>query len=316
MLAGEARPQNPQDAAAWIKYARTLFDSKHFSEAVDASDHALRIDPENIEARHLGIFARLKSCDWRRLEEDKRWLAECVKTHPQAVWPSLPQLFNYEKGSELERLAIEQIPASGHSRLPEPLWRGERYQHSEIRVAYISAGFSSDPMAALATGIFEHHDKGRFNVTAVSLGSDTLTPMRRRIERASDRFIQADKMSNVEVALMLRELQVDIAVDLNGYTGKRNAPILAYRPAPVQVNCGYPGTMALPYMDYTIADRVVIPPEHQQRFSENVVYLPHSFQPNDRDRPVAKETPSRAEAGLPANGFVFACFNTSYKITP
>lgn len=305
-----------QDVEGWIAHAQTLFDSKRFSEAVEASDRALRLDPAHVEARHLGVFARLKACDWRRLADDKRWLADCRKTHPQAVWPSLPQLFNYDKGSEFERIAIEQIPASGHEVLPEPLWRGERYQHPEVRLAYISAGFASDPMAALATGIFEHHDKARFDVTAISLGRDTRTPMRRRIESACGRFIQADKMSNAQVAATLRELQVDIVVDLNGYTGKRNAAILAFRPAPVQVNHGYPGTTALPYMDYILADRVVIPQQHQCRFSENVVYLPHSFQPNDRNRPTTEGTPSRAEVGLPAKGFVFACFNTNYKITP
>lgn len=315
-LADERR--EPQDAGAWIEYATRLFDSKRFAEAAEASDNALRVDPANVEANHLGVFARLKSCDWRRLEDDKRWIADCVKTHPQAIWPpSLPQLFDFDKDSEFERLTIEQIPASGHARLPEPLWREERYQHPEIRVAYISAGFSSDPMAALATGMFEYHDREHFDVTAVSLGHDRRTPMRRRIEAASGRFIQADKMSNAEVAATLRELQVDIAVDFNGYQGKRNPAILAFRPAPVQVNYpGFPGTLALPYMDYIIADRIVIPPEHQCRFTENVVYLPHSFQANDCNRPTAKETPSRAEVDLPATGFVFASLNTSYKITP
>ncbi len=308
--------REPQDAGQWIARVQALFDSKRFGEAIEASDNALRVDPANIEARHLGVFARLKACDWRRLADDKCWLAECVQTHPEAVWPSLPQLFNYDEGSELGRLAIDQIPASGHEVLPEPLWHGESYRHPEIRLAYISAGFASDPMAALATGIFEHHDKERFNVTAISLGRDTRTPMRRRIENACGRFIQADQMSNAQVAATLHELQVDIVVDLNGYTGERNAAILAFRPAPVQVNHGYPGSTALPYMDYILADRVVIPQEHQHRFSESVVYLPHSFQPNDRKRPTTEGTPSRADVGLPATAFVFACFNTNYKITP
>ncbi len=308
--------REPKDGVAWLEHARTLFDSKRFEAAVEASDNALRFDSANVEAKHLGVFARLRCSDWRRWEEDKRWLAECVQTHPQVIWPSLPQLFDFDRDPRFERLAIEQIPASGYTHLPRPLWCGERYQHPEIRVAYISAGFSGDPMAALATGIFEHHDKDRFEVTAVSLGKDTRTPMRKRIEAAAGRFIQADGMSNVEVAATLRDLRVDIAVDLNGYTGKRNATVLAFRPAPVQVNSGYPGTSALPYMDYIMADRIVVPQQHQYRFSEQVVYLPHSFQPNDRNRPTAEETPSRAEVGLPAAGFVFACFNSNYKITP
>jgi predicted O-linked N-acetylglucosamine transferase (SPINDLY family) len=307
--------REPLDAVAWLEHATTLFDSKRFSEAVEATDGTLRLDPGNIQAKRLGVLARLRSCDWRRLDEDKRWIAECAKTHPRAIQRAHFELFDFDENAELERRAGE-LPVSTGARLPEPLWRGERYQHPEIRVAYVSAGFSSDPMAALVTGVLEHHAKEHFDVTAVSLGKDKRTPMRRRIEAASRRFIQADRMSDAEVARMLRDLQVDIVIDLNGYTGKRNAvAILAFRPAPVQMNLGYTSRLALPYVDYIIADRIVIPEEHQPRCSENVVYLPYSFQPNDRNRPTAEETPARADVDLPATGFVFACFNTSYKIT-
>jgi predicted O-linked N-acetylglucosamine transferase (SPINDLY family) len=301
---------------AWIEYAQRLFDAKRYGEAVEATDHALRIDPANVRAKRLGVYARLWSCDWRRLQDDKRWLFDCIEAHSQAIRPSFLELFDFD-AAQLERIAMEQTPASRQARLPEPLWRGERYQHPEIRVAYISTDCSSDPGATLTTGIFEHHDKQHFDVTAVSLGRDRRTPMRERIEAASRRFIQADKMSNAEVAATLRDLRVDIAVDLNGPLGERNTAVLAFRLAPVQVHySGYPGTLALPYMDYIVADRIVIPEGHQRRFSEQVVYLPHSYQPNDCNRPTAEETPSRSEVDLPVTGFVFACFNNNYKITP
>ena len=116
---------------------------------------------------------------------------------------------------------------------------------------------------------------------------------------------------------MLRKLEIDIAVDLKGYTAGMRPEILAHRPAPVQVNyLGHPGTMALPFIDYIIADRVVIPEENRIHYSEKVVYLPHSYQANDFKRLIAERPPSRAEAGLPENGFVFASLNATYKIGP
>ena len=308
--------REPTDGGGWLGHAMKLYDSKRLGETVAAADDALRVNPADFEAMRLGVLARLRSCDWRRLEADKRWLVDCAKTHPQAIRQAHLELFELGEDSELEGAFVEP-PASAEAHLPEPLWRTERYRHPEIRIAYVSASFSSDPMAALITGVLEHHDAKRFDVTAISLGQDRRTPMRRRIEAASRRFIQADKMNDAEVARMLRDLQVDIAVDLNGYTGKRSGlAILAFRPAPVQMNLGYTGSLAVPYMDYIIADRIVILPEHQSRFAGSVVYLPHSFQPNDCNRPTATETPSRAEVGLPTSAFVFACFNTSYKITP
>ena len=141
--------------------------------------------------------------------------------------------------------------------------------------------------------------------------------MRRRIETAFDRFIDAQAMSDAQVATMLRELEIDIAIDLNGYSGEKRTGILAHRPAPVQVNyLGFPGTMGAPFIDYIIADRMVIPDENRIYYSEQVVYLPHTYLPNDGKRPIAENTPSRIEAGLPETGFVFACHNAAHKIGP
>jgi predicted O-linked N-acetylglucosamine transferase (SPINDLY family) len=163
----------------------------------------------------------------------------------------------------------------------------------------------------------EHHDKTRFETTAVSLRAGDGSEMRRRIEAAFDRFIDVQAMSDAQVATMLRELEVDIAIDLNGYAGEKRPGILAHRPAPVQVNyLGYPGTMDVPFINYIIADHVVIPDKHQIHYSEKVVCLPHAYLPNDRKRRIAEKTPSRAEEGLPETGFVFACLNNTYKIGP
>jgi predicted O-linked N-acetylglucosamine transferase (SPINDLY family) len=166
-------------------------------------------------------------------------------------------------------------------------------------------------------GCFEHHDRSRFQTAAISLGPDDRSTMRGRITAAFDRFINVQAMSDFEVARMLRELEIDIVVDLNGNSGDCRTGILADRPAPVQVSfLGYPGTMGLPFFEYIIADPFVIPDDHRVHYTEQVVYMPHTYMPNDGRREIAARTPSRTSAGLPATGFVFACHNSEYKIAP
>jgi protein O-GlcNAc transferase len=198
-----------------------------------------------------------------------------------------------------------------------PLWRGERYRHDKIRIAYLSTDFRAHAVAFLIVGIFEHHDKGRFETTAISFGRDDNSETRARIQTAFDRFIDVQDMSDFKVASLMREWEVDIAIDLNGHTGDSRTAILAHRPAPLQVNyLGYPGTMGASYIDYIIADRFVIPKAQEDHYSEKIVYLPDAYQANDRKRRIADRTPARSETGLPERGFVFACFNNTYKIGP
>jgi predicted O-linked N-acetylglucosamine transferase (SPINDLY family) len=141
--------------------------------------------------------------------------------------------------------------------------------------------------------------------------------MRKRLQAAFDRFVDVQNMADAEVAALLREMEVDIAVDLKGLTGDSRPAILAPRPAPIQVSyLGYPGTMGAAYIDYIIADRIVIPEDRKGSYSEAVVYLPDTYAPADCKRRISDHTPSRAEAGLPESGFVFCSFNNSYKITP
>jgi predicted O-linked N-acetylglucosamine transferase (SPINDLY family) len=166
-------------------------------------------------------------------------------------------------------------------------------------------------------GIFEHHDRTRFETAAISWGAPDRSEMRTRLTAVFDRFIDIERETDARVARTLRDMEIDIAVDLMGFTGECRPGILALRPAPVQVNfLGYPGTMGAPYIDYLIADRVVIPEGEQQHYSENVVYLPDSYLPIDSSRLISSPVPARHEAGLPETGFVFASFNNSYKFSP
>jgi len=141
--------------------------------------------------------------------------------------------------------------------------------------------------------------------------------MRSRLVKGFDRFIDVREKSNDDVAALLGALEVDIAIDLKGFTRDSRMGIFAHGAAPIQVNClGYPGTIAAPFIDYIIADEFVIPREHQIHYAEKVVYLPDCYQVNDSKRTISERTPIRTEVGLPEQGFVFCCFNNSYKITP
>jgi protein O-GlcNAc transferase len=189
-------------------------------------------------------------------------------------------------------------------------------KHDRMRIAYLSANFHQHAIGYLTAELFERHDRSRFEVIGVSFGIDDKSAQRARIVRAFDQFHDVGMQPDDEVAKLLRRLNVDIAVDLMGHTQLARPQILAHRPAPVQVNyLGYPGTMGAEFMDYVIADPIVLPLDQQPFYAESIVHLPDCYQVNDSKRTIAARTPSRREAGLPEQGFVFCCFNNAWKIT-
>jgi predicted O-linked N-acetylglucosamine transferase (SPINDLY family) len=184
-------------------------------------------------------------------------------------------------------------------------------------VAYFSADFHNHATTHLMAGLFERHNRGKIELAALSFGPDIRDEMRVRLSAAFDQFLDVSAKSDREIAELSRELAIDIAVDLKGFTQDERHRIFSYRAAPIQVNyLGYPGTTAGQCIDYIVADRTIIPPESRPQYSEKVVYLPNSYQVNDRQRKIADREFSRAELGLPSAGFVFCCFNNAYKITP
>jgi protein O-GlcNAc transferase len=191
------------------------------------------------------------------------------------------------------------------------------HNHPRIRVAYVSADLREHAVTYLMAGIFERHDRERFETVGISLRPAEASVSGMRVKSAFDRFVDVSAVSDQGVADLMREMEIDIAVDLGGFTDGFRAPIFAHRAAPVQVNyLGFPGTMGTPCMDYLIADDFVIPPGRQQHYRERIVYLPHCFQANDDQRVISDRRTSREEHGLPKNGFVFCCFNNTHKINP
>jgi protein O-GlcNAc transferase len=303
-----------KQADGWAIRAGFLSAFEEHAEAAEASEQALHLDPTHEAATRIGIYSRLYTCDWSKRETDQRLAAENLKSGRIVTKPFNLKLLS---DSEEESLALARLWAKGFPRPGKPLWQGERYQHDRVRIAYISTDFRSHPVGSAIVGCFEHHDKTRFEITALSLGRDDGSKIRRRIATAADHFIDVQAATDAKVAEMLRDLEIDIAVDLNGLTGSKRPGILVRRPVPVQVNyLGYPGTMAAPFIDYLIADHVVIPDEHLIYYSEKVAFLPNAYLPYDRQRQIAEKAPSRAEEGLPETGFVFACFNNLYKVGP
>jgi len=340
-----AEPRSPQ---LWNNRGTVLAAGRHFHEADDNFSRALALAPdffgalanraqarmqlhryedaaqdyEAVLARNPGVpFARgalmrakLQACDWRGLGE--QW--ERARDEVRAGKPVLPAMV----ATALCTTPEDQLLASralANARFPEraPVWTGEPYRHERIRLAYVSADFHAHATAVLAAGLFEAHDKTNFETFAISFGPNDDSPTRRRVESAFEHFIDVQGKSDAEVAQLLRHNEIDIAVDLKGYTDNSRPGIFAHRPAPIQANyLGFPATMGIPYIDYIIADAVTIPPDDRVYYTEKVVHLPHSYQPNDGKRLRPEATVTRAEAGLPDNGFVFCCFNNVYKITP
>lgn len=293
--------------------ARSLV-GQHEGAAEDAA-RALGLDGDLPYVRGIHMHARMHCCDWRDYDANVARIAADVGAGKRVIEPFA--LLGISS-SPLDQLRCAQTWIRDHA---PPIAKAEpprpRRAHPRIRIAYLSANFHDHPLGYLMAALFERHDRSRFEVVAISLGRSDGSAMRARLERAFDRFVDATAQSDEQVAARIRELEIDILVDRNGFTSGARLGILARRPAPVQVNyLAYPGTTAAPYIDYVIADDVVIPRELHAAFTEKVVWLPDSYFVNDATRAAATDTPTRAQEGLPAEGFVFCCFNNPFKITP
>jgi predicted O-linked N-acetylglucosamine transferase (SPINDLY family) len=288
---------------------------KRHEEAIASFQAALDIAPRMPYALGHRVWNELFLCRWDAIGPAIAELRRRVRDEGLAVAPFT--FLALTDDPQEQRLCAEQHLRKALPALAAPLWRGERYRHDRIRVAYLSADFCEHATAYLAAGLFERHDRSRFETIALSYGADDRSPMRSRLARAFDKFVDVRALSDAHVARLLRDMEIDIAVDMKGHTTEARIGILAHRPAPVQVAyLGYPGTSGAGFIDYVLADRFVLPEIEQQHWTEKVVYLPDCYQVNDAGRAIAEHTPTRAEAGLPERAFVFCCFNNSYKILP
>jgi len=306
---------DPNMAEAHAGCGNMLAALRRYDEAIKSYDKALAIAPgiEFVESQRLHCKMRL--CDWTNFRVELHRLREGGKARKSDAHPFE---FLSMSSSEQEQLDTAKAwVARKYPRAGTPVWRGKTYKHDRIRVAYVSADFREHAVSYLAAGMFECHDKSRFEVTAVSIGANDGSDMRRRLENSFKHFIDASKLGDDEIASLIAKAQIDILVDMNGFTHGCRTGIFARRPSPVQVSyLGYPGTMGTDYVDYLIADRVLVPPAHQALYAEKLVYMPDCYQANDAKRAISQKKMTRAEVGLPEAATVFCCFNNNHKIMP
>jgi predicted O-linked N-acetylglucosamine transferase (SPINDLY family) len=305
----------PDLAEAWCGRGSGLGEIKRYDEAIASLDKALALDPDLIGAEGARLHYKMHLCDWTDLSADRQHLVSSIKKGKANAGPF--QLLAIPSSPE-DQLQCARLWAAKHFMpAPNAIWHGERYDHERLRIAYLSADFRQHPVAMGMAGVIECHDKSLFEITALSCGPDDDSDVRRRLQASFERFIDAQTYDDEQIAKLIKELEIDILVDLMGYTADSRTGVLARRPAPIQVNYfGYSGTMGVDYIDYLIGDRTIIPQNQRQFYSEAVAYLPNSFLPPDDKRRISDRSFSRAEIGLPEHGFVFCSFNNHYKITP
>jgi protein O-GlcNAc transferase len=339
----------PQFAEAWCNAANLSMDAGKFEQALGRCDRALCIQPDFLDALNLRgtalrvlrryeeaaatyekilaasplfgqaqshlLTARANLCDWSQRSEQVSHIVERITRGENA---SAPHAFLWICDSaETQQRCATSFAAEQFPEAPA-LWRGEMYGHERLRVAYLSADFTDHPVAHLIAGVVERHDRRRFETFGVSLFNDPAGgAMQSRMRQAFDHFHDVSEAGDRDVAGMLREWEIDIAVDLTGHTRGGRLGILAFRPAPLQVNyLGFAGTCGADYVDYVIGDGVVVPADQERFFSERIVRMPHSFMPSDDRQAIAGASPRRGDLGLPGSAFVFCAFNNAYKLNP
>ena len=276
-------------------------------------DRLVRLNPDYPYGPGMLFYERLRACDWTDLAS----LTQTILAGVRAGKPVCRSfaLMAMPSTARDQFLCAQIFAQQRFPKAVQPLWQGEVYRHERLRIAYVSPDFREHPVSHLMCGIFERHDRSRFETIAISIGAGDQSRMRSRLEQAFDQFIDVSGTAPVAVARRIRELEIDILIDLAGYTSDARPEIFALRPAPVQVNfLGYPGSMASGYHDYIVADRHVIPPEHEAFYSEQVVCLPDTYLPTDADLKVSDRTPSRSECGLPESGPVLCAFSHNFKV--
>jgi protein O-GlcNAc transferase len=302
-------------ADAFDNRGAVLAELARFEEAVASYNHAIALAPDHKFAFGGLADCAIKQCDWTRREELSDALRRHVIDGKSRISPLLLQ--GYSGDAALHFSCARHYILDRFGTAPQRLGSSAIRRNDKIKLAYLSSDFRRHAVAYLVAELFERHDRTQFEVFGVSFGADDGSDMRTRIMAGFDRFFDVRTQGERDVARLINDLQVDIAIDLNGHTQDERLGILALRPAPIQVNyLGYPGTSGADFIDYIIADATVLPFDQQPHYTEHIVHLPDCYQANDTKRRIASRTPTRQEVGLPAEGVVFCCFNNTWKIAP
>jgi predicted O-linked N-acetylglucosamine transferase (SPINDLY family) len=287
---------------------------KNLTKALSDFDRALELQPDIDFLQGMRLQTMMGLCKWETLNED-------IQTAKKSAQLGLKTLIPFSSlAFEDDPKSLQQIASTYANALypfndclgPLPKFKSKK----KIKLAYFSMDFHSHPVSHLIVEVLEKHDRSQFEVIAFSFGPVTGDTVQERIKQAVDEFIDVRELSDVEIAKLARKMKVDIAIDLGGYTENCRTGIFACRAAPVQINyLGFLGTMGSEYMDYIIADSVLIPENDQIFYNEKIIYLPH-YQPNDSTTLISESEVKRSDYSLPADAVVYCCFNNAIKITP
>ncbi len=302
----------PDYAEAWHNRGVALTRLNRNDDAIGCFNRVLLLSPDNLATLALKAFQQARICDWTNRFADAEKLK--ARSGADVIEPLFMQVLDDDPARQLELArswTAANYPAAPALR-PRAGVRPEK-----LRIGYLSADFRDHPVMYCTAGLFERHDRNRFEIHLFSFGEDSQTERRQRAVAAADRFHDAGRLSDEEVVALARGQGIDIAVDLMGYTKGCRPAVFARRAAPLQVNfLGYPGTMGASFIDHIIADKIVLPESDRHFYAEQIAYLPNSFLPNDDRMQISGRVFLRAELGLPEQGFVFCCFNNNYKISP
>ena len=306
---------DPGHAGAWANLGIAFQELFRFDDAVEAFDRAIAVNPDFHGAVVEAIKIRRHICDWSRYDEDLARLQDLVDRKTDAVFMLLLMAFPASAEQQylcarhhMARLNADPARIGPH---PRPVLQ------ARLRIGYISHDYREHPVGRLLPEMLAQHDRRAVEVFAYALGPDDPGRVRRRILRACDHVVDLHGMSDRAAAQRIYDDRIDVLVDLTGPTTGARLEILNLRPAPVQVSLlGWPGTTGLDCIDYVIGDALLTPADHQPFFSERIVQLPHCYQPSDPYRGAAVPDLTRADCGLPEEGFVFCSFNNTLKLTP
>ena len=306
---------NPTIATAHAIRGAMLIELGRPEEAAAAYARAQELDPGIPYVPGNWLLAKMSIGDWTGFDTDCRRMVAAIDRGENAISPFVALMLPTTPGEQQRcaRVYVDglRLPA-GRAEPP-----GRRRAHDRIRVAYLSADFRNHPVAHLLAGAIERHDRTEFEVIGIYHGPDVHDECRVRLEAGFERFLDVRTRSDADVEVLVRDLEIDILVDLMGHTKHARPGICARRAAPVQVSfLGYPGTAGAPWIDYLIADATLIPPSARAYYDEKIACMPYSFQVNDSTKRIAETSPGRTALGLPECGIVFCCFNNSFKITP
>jgi protein O-GlcNAc transferase len=305
----------PNYTEAWINRGNTLDELKRYDEALTSYEQAFGLNPDAEFLLGTLAHARMRFVDWRSLGNHLLALERKIINGEKASTP-FAVLGLFDKPQLQQRCAeiyVEsRVGCSNNLELIAKRSKGEK-----IRIGYFSMDFRAHPVSQLIIDLIEGHDRSRYRVYGFSFGANTNDPVRERLKKAFDSFVDVKHLSEVDIARLAREEAIDIAIDLGGHTKDSRPKIFYYRAAPIQINyLGYPGTFGSECMDYFIGDEVTITDGNRKYFSEKIIFLPNSFLPSQHRQLCKINKSPRQYYGLPENTFVFCCFNNTWKITP